>query len=601
MATVYSLVVWGGLTGKAVTASSTTDLLTLTNHGLRNFFGVFFSLGTLPTVSGTALALNTLYYTKPIAANTFELYYDQALTSKIDFTSNGSSLILKSGYLLGLDLSRWGGTRVYAGFDLANSARSAVITTDDEVIESAEAFDEYISGGSNLGSGNAASYTFTTTINGVRSAAFHNGVVGAGHVITATSATGVFYTSQINVTVDGFEFVRNSSNSSTTNRVVHLQYGGNVFKNNIVRNLNDAGLCHGIIASGAGVRVYNNIVVGICPGATTVGGIAVYAGAVVYNNTVTKCGVGIIGYSGGGTYAECYNNLCVGNDLNYGGQAVFSASRYGGNIGEIDDKITFTVTSGTKNVTLSSAPASLFVNQQLFLKTTGTLPAVGGTPLLTTRSYFVVSIVGTTIQLATTYNSSGVTFSDVGTGTHVLDLVWSNTVIPSNHIDFTTPNNVFVDWTNNDFRPAGYGTSSPGSEARMIDAAIAFSSAPLLSDVLGKERPMYRNGAAEYSDVGAFEMDFGYGPRPATHTLTLTNVVVGSRVHIRDQADTVTHYDQVAAASTVVIPITVYSDSRDNWRIKVRKASAAPYYQPWETIMTATAGSSSIYVSQIPD
>ena len=88
-----------------------------------------------------------------------------------------------------------------------------------------------------------------------------------------------------------------------------------------------------------------------------------------------------------------------------------------------------------------------------------------------------------------------------------------------------------------------------------------------------------------------------------THTITLTNVIVGSRIHIRDQADTTTLYDQIAASSTVAIPLQVYAGGSplNNWRIKVRKASAAPYFRPYETLMTATVGSSSIYVSQIAD
>ena len=88
-----------------------------------------------------------------------------------------------------------------------------------------------------------------------------------------------------------------------------------------------------------------------------------------------------------------------------------------------------------------------------------------------------------------------------------------------------------------------------------------------------------------------------------THTLTLTNVVTGSRIAIRDQANTTTLYDQIAGASTVGISLSVYAGGSDlnNWRIKVRKASSGTTYIPYETLMTATPGSSSIYVSQIPD
>ena len=88
-----------------------------------------------------------------------------------------------------------------------------------------------------------------------------------------------------------------------------------------------------------------------------------------------------------------------------------------------------------------------------------------------------------------------------------------------------------------------------------------------------------------------------------SHALTLTNVVVGSRVAIRDQANTTTLYDQIAAASTVTIPLPVYSlgSPLNDWRIKIRKATDTPYYRPYETLTTVAVGSSSIYVSQLPD
>ena len=88
-----------------------------------------------------------------------------------------------------------------------------------------------------------------------------------------------------------------------------------------------------------------------------------------------------------------------------------------------------------------------------------------------------------------------------------------------------------------------------------------------------------------------------------THVLTLTNVVVGSRVHIESQDGATVHYDALAAATTVTPTISVYSggNPKNDWRIRIRKGSAVPYYQPYETLMTATAGSSSIFVSQVAD
>lgn len=87
------------------------------------------------------------------------------------------------------------------------------------------------------------------------------------------------------------------------------------------------------------------------------------------------------------------------------------------------------------------------------------------------------------------------------------------------------------------------------------------------------------------------------------HVLTLNNVVVGSRINIRDQAGTTTFYDQLAATSSVSISLSVYGagSSLNDWRIRVRKGSSSPSYIPYETLMTSYVGTSLIYVSQIPD
>ena len=91
-----------------------------------------------------------------------------------------------------------------------------------------------------------------------------------------------------------------------------------------------------------------------------------------------------------------------------------------------------------------------------------------------------------------------------------------------------------------------------------------------------------------------------------SHALNLLNVVAGSRVHIASQDGATTHYDQVAAGSgfvTVSVVLDVYAmgSPLNDWRIRVRRASAGPYYIPYETLVTSTVGGSSIYVSQIPD
>ena len=86
-------------------------------------------------------------------------------------------------------------------------------------------------------------------------------------------------------------------------------------------------------------------------------------------------------------------------------------------------------------------------------------------------------------------------------------------------------------------------------------------------------------------------------------TLTLTNLVVGSSIQIEDQTGANTFHNSVAAATTAVIGLDAFGNgsSKNDLRIKVRKGSAAPFYQPFETLTTAVVGAQSIYVSQIPD
>lgn len=88
-----------------------------------------------------------------------------------------------------------------------------------------------------------------------------------------------------------------------------------------------------------------------------------------------------------------------------------------------------------------------------------------------------------------------------------------------------------------------------------------------------------------------------------TFTLTLTNVVVGSRVHIEKASDGTAYYDGVAGASTVVLSLSAYvSGSVNNdLKIKVRNASGTPTYKPFETQAVAIVGAGSVYVSQILD
>ena len=86
-------------------------------------------------------------------------------------------------------------------------------------------------------------------------------------------------------------------------------------------------------------------------------------------------------------------------------------------------------------------------------------------------------------------------------------------------------------------------------------------------------------------------------------TLTLTNVVIGSRIHIETQGDGTTLHDSVADATDETISLSAYAAGSpyNALRIKVRKGTGSPTYKPFETLTTAIVGAQSIYVGQIPD
>ena len=88
-----------------------------------------------------------------------------------------------------------------------------------------------------------------------------------------------------------------------------------------------------------------------------------------------------------------------------------------------------------------------------------------------------------------------------------------------------------------------------------------------------------------------------------TFSLTLTNVVVGSRIHIETQGDGTTLHDSVADATDETISLSAYASGSpyNALRIKVRKGTGSPTYKPFETLATAIVGAQSIYIGQIAD
>lgn len=86
-------------------------------------------------------------------------------------------------------------------------------------------------------------------------------------------------------------------------------------------------------------------------------------------------------------------------------------------------------------------------------------------------------------------------------------------------------------------------------------------------------------------------------------SLTLQNLVVGSIYDIEVFSTGAQIVSGTASAATVPMTVPVYlsGDPKNSLRIKVRKASGSPYYQPYETQAVAAVGAQSIFINQLSD
>lgn len=600
MANVYSLVCWGGSVGKTVTLSIASPcVMTNTAHSARDTLKVqFSSSGALPT----GIDAGVTYYVKSTGANTANLYTDEALTIIVNTSGTQSGThTAKSVNMVTLVATyptRYGPTgadRIYSDANSCNNARIANATAeDDDVIEFCDQMDDSRATQLQIStSGYARTTLWTSEINGIRSDAFHFGNPDKGFRAIVTSTNGAVSGGAYNVTVDGLQWCRNTS-SATTGGIAVISGVSMVFKNNIVRCLG-TGTGPGIQISISETETYNNIVLD-CKG-TTYGGLSFNAssGAFAYNNLVTKCDLGINANTSSGS-ALCYNNLVIGNTQNYGGAFVFAANRMRRNIGEIVDKSTFTVTAASTSMTLATAPP-FNINQQITFSSTGTLPTVGGVELSSSRSYFVRSITGSVITIGLTYNGAALTFDGVGTGVHTVPFSWEsvNGAIVE-YIDFTTPGDVFVDWDNNDFRPAGTAPT-PGVAANQIDYGINVTGMVPL-DMDGNERPSYKNGDAEYWDVGPFEFDYGY-TRPSTDArgIEFTELVAGSKVKVFVNGSDTEKFSAASSGTTETWSETLTGSISVDYTIQ--KAGYLPIRVTGITVTKGPSGIQTTPVSQV--
>lgn len=495
MATVYSLICFGGRTGKTVTLSIASPCVaSLTNHGLRDGAGVVFSSsGALPT----GIASGVTYYAKSTGDGTFNLYDTSAnaiaggATGRINTSGSQSGThTVKSQKMLDLFSAypnRWGSSgseRAYDGAQSWITARSSASPYDDEIGEVGESFTDPLTAQLVIKTP-AARTVLTSMLAGSRSDGWHKGnfpstlTLSSGYALLGIVGVG----SMVNIT--GYR--------SKTEGILILSQSWDNWESYVKLSapLSSCENCFvfGIYASGAGIRL-NNTLTSALNNVVSGASYGIFLpewtyGITTIGNLTTGCVTGI--GSAQTPMGFHYNNISVGNGTNW------------------------------------SIPS--------------------------------------TAQIEAASNNAGLSGEAlaVGTGTRI-------TIATTDFADFSAKN----------FRPAN--GSSP-----QVDSGVSPYGA-LYEDISGRVRPDYMNGATAYFDVGPYEYDHGYGPWPASATISLTSIVSGSRVLITKASDGAVLYNDVPGTS-----LSFNTTHIGDFNVVVRKATASPFYREFNASGTTVA------------
>lgn len=410
MATVYSLICFGGRTGKTVTFTDSGDVVNLTNNGLRAGTGVVFSTtGSLPT----GLTSGTTYYAAPGAdINKFLLYPTKADaiagTNQVTLSGTGSGThTVKSATMLGLFAAysgRWGASgseRCYDGISSMLSARnSAASRVDPEVIEFGEAFTEYALSGKTLRVGSCPHTLYTSSINGVRTEAFHNGAPGHGYINLIQNYG---HTTGALTNVDGLTFEHLGSSGVGTLISILDTPKCSVLNCIFIGKSTTSGSAGILVKSGV-ANIQRNLIFGFTDGIVNYDS---QGSGLIAFNTVSKCGNGIRSYGDALTYrlSTWVNNISVGNDVNWRVRPT-SLEFASGNVGESGDTI-WTTTGGT-SVVMAESDFADYANNDF-------RPASASSPQVDSA----ISVYGETkIDIADdevpNYNNGGLEGADIG-------------------------------------------------------------------------------------------------------------------------------------------------------------------------------------------
>ena len=345
MGTVYSLVCFGGLSGKTVTFTDAGDVVNLTNHGLRQgVTGIVFSTtGSLPS----GVVAGTTYYPRDGAdANKFTIYPTKADalagTNQRTFTGAGSGThTVKSAYMLGLSteqLARYGAAgneRIYSGITAWVSGRSSASPLDSEVCEIGPIWDDYVTASLQLSILSAGSTTVHTCVDGVRTEAYHKGVLHSGYRMYLKGDYIVINETGLETLIDGIHIHSGSGRTDNKGLSIATNEARNILLSADVQTRN-IGLLVNTLA-----KVSNFIIEGFSQGISCVDYATKYF---VRNGLVTKCALGIKKAPFSATAGYFYNVVSVGNTTNWDASptGVSGANKNAGLTGEA-----WTVGAGT--------------------------------------------------------------------------------------------------------------------------------------------------------------------------------------------------------------------------------------------------------------
>lgn len=500
MSTVYSLVCWGGLTGKTVTLTIASPCeATVTNHGLRDGTGLRFKANSdeLPT----GLTAGVTYYAKNVSANVFNLYSDAELTSVINTSgTQAGTHILQSLFVsdpsnalaaFGLsDLSRWGASgseRVYdslASWNTAFSSRASPYV--DELCELAMPFSEYI-GGSLAITGAARTNLIVSKINGIRSGAFHGGVIGEGYSLDCYSGSAV--------TILALNAARTYADGWSVNNkvdVAHTSLSGaskSEFRNMIVKGYS-VSRGTGCYSQTNAISVINSLFTNLNTGFSLF-----YA---TQNQAYINCictknntGIQVISVLG----SSVINCISVGNTTNWVPGSAGPGANATCNAGLSTD--TVCLSAGGKKITMATGDFLDFANNDF-------RPALTSSPQVEVGAdvyeSLLVDIAG---RVKPAYPGSYYGGYAVAAGGFVVGLAY--TIITVGTTDFT----------------------AIGASANTLGVSFKASGAGA------------GNGTASLTampDVGCYEYDLGYGEWPASTSVTFAGVNAGSEIRVYDSS-----------------------------------------------------------------